>query len=220
MARSSAVASSSVWLLAGAVAGLSVGAVLYVAGVDDAAQLAWAITTAAGIVPAAWWVLDALRHRKLGVDLMALLALVGTLVIGEYLAGAVITVMLASGRVLERRAAGRARRELRSLLERAPKVVHRYVDGLVTEPAFDDVRAGDLLLVKPGEVVPVDGMVESDLAVLDESALTGEPLPVERSIGEVVRSGVVNAGAPFDMRATTSPSDSTYAGIVRLVASA
>ena len=220
MARSRAVTSSPVWLLAGAVVGLTVGAVLYFAGVEDAAQLVWAITTTAGVAPAAWWVFDALRRRKLGVDLMALLALVGTLVIGEYLAGAVITVMLASGRVLESRAAGRARRELRSLLERAPKAVHRYVGGLVTEPALDDVRAGDLLLVKPGEVVPVDGMVESDVAVLDESALTGEPLPVERSIGEVVRSGVVNAGAPFDMRATTSSSDSTYAGIVRLVASA
>ena len=220
MARRRVVTSSPVWLLVGAVVGLTAGAVLYFAGVDETAQLVWAITTVAGIMPATWWVFDALRRRKLGVDLMALLVLVGTLVIGEYLAGAVITVMLASGRMLESRAAGRARRELRSLLERTPKAVHRYVDGLVTEPALDAVKAGDLLLVKPGEVVPVDGMVESVVAVLDESALTGEPLPVERSIGEVVRSGVVNAGAPFDMRATTSASDSTYAGIVRLVASA
>ena len=79
---------------------------------------------------------------------------------------------------------------------------------------------GDLLLVQPGEVVPVDGRVESDAAVLDESALTGEPLPVTHATGDAVRSGVVNAGGPFDLRATTSAAESTYAGIVRLVSEA
>ena len=82
------------------------------------------------------------------------------------------------------------------------------------------MHVGDLLLVKPGEVIPVDGRVVSEAAVVDESALTGEPLPVERATGEAVRSGVVNAGGMFDLRATTTASDSTYAGIVRLVASA
>ena len=76
---------------------------------------------------------------------------------------------------------------------------------------------GDLLLVGSGEVVPVDGLVERGVAVLDESALTGEPLPVERPAGDRVCSGVVNAGSPFDLRATTSAADSAYAGIVRLV---
>jgi P-type E1-E2 ATPase len=85
---------------------------------------------------------------------------------------------------------------------------------------LESVVPGDLLLVSPGDIVPVDGIVTGRLAVLDESALTGEPRPVERGICEPVRSGVVNAGGPFDVRATATAQDSTYAGIVRLVARA
>ena len=160
------------------------------------------------------------RRRRLGVDVLAVLALVGALVIGEFFAGAVITLMLASGRALEARAAARARHELQALLARAPRVVHRYAARELTEPALEDVVPGDLLLVRSGEVVPVDGRVEADVAVLDESALTGEPLPVERRAGDAVRSGVLNAGGPFDLRATTTARESTYAGIVRLVSEA
>jgi heavy metal translocating P-type ATPase len=207
-------------LLVVAVTLLAAGGVLYLAGAPDAAHAVWAADTVAGIVPACWWVVDAARHQRLGVDALAVLALVGTLVIGEYLAGAVITVMLASGRALEARAASRARRELHALLARAPRVVHRYVDGELSSPPIEGVARGDLLLVQPGEVVPVDGLVESNAAVLDESALTGEPLPVTRATGDAVRSGVVNAGGPFDLRATTSAAESTYAGIVRLVSEA
>ncbi|MFP5287344.1 MAG: heavy metal translocating P-type ATPase, partial [Thermoanaerobaculia bacterium] len=113
-------------------------------------------------------------------------------------------------------AGARARRELAALLARAPKTVHRYESGLLTSPPVEEVRPGDLLLVKPGEVVPVDGLVE-EAAVLDESALTGESRPVERSVGELARSGTVNGGAPFRMRAVATSAESTYAGIVRLV---
>jgi len=142
---------------------------------------------------------------------------VGTLLVGEYLAGAVIAVMLASGRALEARASARATRDLHALLARSPRVVHRYVDGQLTTPALDDVVPGDLLMVATGEVVAVDGRVESGTAVLDESTLTGEPLPVDRPQGDAVRSGTVNAGSPFDLRVTTTAAEGTYAGIVRLV---
>ena len=209
-----------VLLLLLATAGLLAGGVAFLAGWGDVAHGVWAVTTVLGLVPAFWWVIDAARHHRLGVDVIAVLALVGTLVVQEYLAGAVIAVMLASGRTLEARAAVRARRDLRSLVERAPRVVHRYVGDQLTSPPPEEVGPGDLLLVQPGEVVPVDGLVDRDVAVLDESALTGEPLPVERGVGDAVRSGVVNAGGPFDLRATTSASDSTYAGIVRLVSAA
>jgi heavy metal translocating P-type ATPase len=207
-------------LLVVAVTLLGLGGVLYLAGATGVAHVVWAADTIVGIVPACWWVLDAARQRRLGVDALAVLALGGTLVIGEVLAGAVITVMLASGRTLEAHAARRAQRELHTLLARAPRVVHRYELGALTTPPIDDVVRGDLLLVQPGEVVPVDGRVESEAAVLDESALTGEPLPVTRAAGDAVRSGVVNAGGPLDLRATTSAPDSTYAGIVRLVSDA
>jgi heavy metal translocating P-type ATPase len=96
-------------------------------------------------------------------------------------------------------------------------VAHRYVDGNLTDPPLEQIAVGDLLLVQPGEVVPVDGTVRSGPAIVDESALTGEPLPVLRAVGDAVQGGAVNAGGPFDLLATTTSAGSTYAGIVRLV---
>jgi heavy metal translocating P-type ATPase len=207
-------------LLLVALVGLALGGMLYLLGRPDAGHVGWAVTAVLGATASVVWVVGDARQGRLGVDLIALVALLGTLATGEYVAGAVITVMLASGRTLEARAGARARRDLQALLERAPRVVHRYDDGELTSPDLADVGPGNLLLVQPGEVVPVDGLVADEPAVLDESALTGEPLPVERGTGDAVRSGVVNAGGPFDLRATTTASDSTYAGIVRLVAEA
>jgi len=207
-------------LLATMATGLVVGAVLHLAGLGGPGAAVWTATTVAAIVPAAWWVIDAARHRRLGVDLIALLALSGTVATGEQLAGAVIAVMLASGRSLETWATGRSERELRSLLDRAPHRAHRYVGDSIVDVDVDDVEMGDLVLVKPGEVIPVDGRVEVGVAIVDESALTGESLPVERQSGEVVRSGTVDAGGPFDLRAITTAVESSYAGVMRLVASA
>jgi heavy metal translocating P-type ATPase len=203
-------------LLAAALAGLSLGAAGRLAGAGQAADAVWAVTTSAALLPALVSVMADLWRRKPGVDIVAVLALAGCLGVGEFLAGAVIAVMLATGRVLERRAAARAERELHQLLARTPREVHRYEAGSLTSPPLSSVVPGDRLLVKPGEVVPVDGLLETP-GVLDESALTGEAVPVERTAGEPVRSGVVNAGAPFDLRATTTAAESTYAGIVRLV---
>ena len=204
-------------LLIASLLGLAAGGLVHLMGSSRVADVVWAALTVLGLAPAFGWVVAALRRGSVGVDLIAVLALVGTLAIGEFFAGALITTMLATGRVLEARAAARAERDLRALLERTPRVAHRYTEGQLTDAALADVRVGDLLLVPAGEVVPVDGQVESAAAVLDESALTGEPLPVERAGGDSVRSGVVNAGAGFDLRATTTAADSTYAGIVRLV---
>ncbi len=200
-----------------AIVGLVGGAVAAVAGADGVASICWIVITLVGVLLSTWWVITALVHRRVGVDLIALAALLGTLAIGEYLAGAVITVMLTTGRSLEAWAAGRAERELHALLEHAPRIAHRHQpDGLVDCP-LDGVAVGDVLLVRPGEVVPVDGTVRTGAAVIDDSALTGESLPVKREAGDVVRSGAVNAGGPFDLVATTTAADSTYAGIVRLV---
>src|SRR5512143_1175411 len=168
-------------LLAGTVAGLAVGLAAAGFGYHDVADLAWVVTTVLGLVPAVYWVVDSLRRGEPGVDVIAVLALVGALLVGEFLAGAVIAVMLASGRALEARASVRAARELTALLSRAPQVAHRYERGpqgatlRLSSPPVEDLGPGDLLLVRSGEVVPVDGLVERGVAVLDESALTGEP---------------------------------------------
>ena len=159
---------------------------------------------------------DVLRGRG-GVDVLALLALLGSAVLGEYLAGVVIAIMLASGRALEDYAAQRARRELSALLARAPRVAHRYHGDELESVPVEEIRAEDRLLIKAGEVIPVDGLLQKQPATLDESALTGESMPVERSPGDQVASGVVNAGGPFELVAVAGAEQSTFAGIVRLV---
>ncbi|WP_245666879.1 heavy metal translocating P-type ATPase [Actinomadura latina] len=197
--------------------GLVAGAAVRWTAGAGAGDLIWLLVTVLALVPAVWWVADGLLHRRFGSDVIAVLALAGTVAVGEALAGAVIAVMLTGGRLLEERAGRRARRDLSALLSLAPRVAHRRTDGggLATVDVAE-VRPGDRLLVRPGEVVPVDGLVERDTAVLDESTLTGEPLPVEHPAGDAVRSGAVNSGRPFELRATNDAGSSTYAGIVRL----
>ena len=216
-AESPPLAGSPATILLIVLAAVVAGGVLWLVGLHWAADIAWAAAVVLALIPLTISVARDLLHRETGVDLIALLAMAGSLSLGQYLAGAVVGLMLSGGQALERYAGARARRELSALLARAPRVVHRYEHGFLTAPEVGDVRKGDLLLVKPGEVVPVDGVLTSPSAVLDESALTGESRPAERLIGDTVRSGVVNADAPFDMRALTTADQSTYAGIVRLV---
>ncbi|WP_423836140.1 heavy metal translocating P-type ATPase [Streptomyces cathayae] len=203
-------------LLAVTASALTAGGVLWLLGDTDAADLCWALGTASAVVPAVGWVLTSLRRGHAGVDLIAVLALGGTLAVGEYLAGALIGLMLATGRALEATAQRRASRDLRALLAHAPRTARRRTGTEVRPVPLAEVAVGDLLVVGAGEVVPVDGQVVGPAAVLDESVLTGESAPVERRSGQTVRSGVVNAGGAFELRATATEQDSTYAGIVRL----
>jgi heavy metal translocating P-type ATPase len=210
----------AVLLLVVALAGLLAGGLARLASAGAAGDAAWFVVGCCGAAYALWAMIDSLRRRRLGVDAIALLAVAGAVAVGELLAAAVIAVMLASGRALESWADGRARRDLQALLAHAPRTARRYEGGRLVTVELGAVEPGDTLLVAPGEVVPVDGTLAGGSAVLDESALTGEALPVERSRGDQVRSGVVNAGGPFDLSASASAAESTYAGIVRLVAEA
>ena len=194
-----------------------VGSLLWAVGARHTADLVWAAAIVIALVPLGISVARDLAHGESGVDIIALLAMAGALVLGQYLAGAIIGLMLSGGQALERYASSRARRELSALLARAPREVHRYENGELVALDIDAVDVGDRLLVKSGEIVPVDGVVTSEYAQLDESALTGEALPADRPRGDRVRSGVVNVGAPFDLRALTTADESTYAGIIRLV---
>ena len=177
----------------------------------------WAASTSLGAAAALWWIVRSLREHRLGGDFVALLALAGALAVHEELAGAVIAVMLASGRALESYATGKADRELRSLLARAPRTARRRQGTTYETVPIESVKPGDVLNISRGDVLPVDGTILGGRAVLDESALTGEAFPVERFDSESVRSGIVNAGDAFDLVATTTAGDSTYAGIIRLV---
>lgn len=207
-------------LVAATVGALAAGGIAWLGGWRGLADDCWIAGTVLAIAPASVWVVSALRRRRGGVDLIALVSLIGCLLVAEYLAGALIAVMLTGGRALDAAAERRASHDLRALLERAPRFARRRVGTQVSVIPLDAVAVGDVLVVGPGEVVPVDGRVTEVTAVLDESVLTGEPLQVERGAGEPVRSGVINAGSAFELDATATAAESTYAGIVQLAAQA
>lgn len=176
----------------------------------------WSAITVAGLAYALFTVGRSILHRQLNVDVVAVLALAGSLAIGEPLAGAIIAAMLATGVFLESRAGARAKRDLSRLVARTPTTARRLRGDVVETVPLEEVSAGDRVLVGPGEIVPVDGRLLAG-ATFDESALTGEPLPVERAAGDAVRSGVANAAGAAEIVATGNAESSTYAAIVRLV---
>jgi heavy metal translocating P-type ATPase len=209
------------FLLVMAAGAVPLGLLLGALGLPRLAAILWASATAVTLVPLALSLVQSLRKRALGVDVIALLAMCGALALHEYLAGAVIALMLSGGRSLEDYAQARAQRELSALLRRAPRTAHRYEGETLCDISVEEVRRGDLLLIKPGEVLPVDGVVADAVAILDESALTGEARPLERKLGEQARSGTLNAtNAPFRLMAAAPAEQSTYAGIIRLVRAA
>jgi len=193
------------------------GGLLHLVGRDSIGDALWAATIAVMLVPLTWSVLRSLAHGDVGVDAIALVSMAGALALGEYAAGAVVALMLAGGNWLEDRAGRRARRELTKLVERAPRVAHVRVGGAVEEVPVERVAVGDVVVVRAGEVIPVDGIVGAGEAVVDESALTGEPLPATYARGGSVRSGTTNAGGVFELRTIRPASESAYAAIVRLV---
>ncbi len=199
---------------------LALGIAAHLVGLGRVGDLLWIGAGAVGIAQSTVTIVRGLRAGHVGVDVIALMALVGAIAVGEYLAASVIAVMLATGQALEDWATARARHDLSALIDRTPSVAHRYRDGALENVALAEVRPGETVMVASGEVVPVDGVVRTEGAILDESALTGEPLPVSRAPGERVASGVVNAGAPFDLLVVSSAAESTYSGIIRLVAEA
>lgn len=198
---------------------LVVGAVASVLGADGAAVAVWSVASAVVAVELVVVTVARLREGRIAVDLVALVALVGAIAMDEALAAVILALMVASGDALEQYAHRRAKRSLSELLSLAPKVAHRLTDGTIETVPVDEIAPGEVVLVKPGEVVPVDGNV-SEPAVLDESVLTGEAQAVHREVGEWAPSGSVNAGGAFRMSAAASAEESSYAGIVRLVRSA
>ncbi|MFA7249864.1 MAG: heavy metal translocating P-type ATPase [Dehalococcoidia bacterium] len=207
------------FLLIVTAAGLLGGLGLRWAGYVSTADALWAVISVLALLPLLVDTVRQLLARQAGVDLIAILAMAGALSFGEYLTAAVVALMLSTGAALEQYAAGRAERELSALLRRAPQTAHRMDGTTLTDIPVTEVRAGDQLLIKEADSIPVDGTLLQP-AMLDESALTGESRLVDRGIGDAVSSGVVNAGAPFQMRATATAEGSTYAGIIRLVESA
>jgi heavy metal translocating P-type ATPase len=203
-----------------AISGLAAGILAYVTGRPGLADLCWTLATAPVVAGLAVSIVRDFLAGRLGVDAIALVSMSAAIALGQPLAGAVVALMYSGGNVLEDIAIARAEHDLRSLVDRAPREAHRRVDDRIEDVPIGVVAAGDRLLVRAGEIVPVDGVVSSQAATIDESALTGEPIPVVKARGAAIFSGSLNTGEAFEMTASSVAGESTYAGIVRLVTAA
>jgi heavy metal translocating P-type ATPase len=156
-------------------------------------------------------------RREFGADLLAGLSIVTSIFLGQYLAGAVIVLMLAGGNALEDMAARRASAVLEALARRMPSVAHREIAGRTEDVALDGIHIGDVLVIYPHEVCPVDGVVVKGHGAMDESYLTGEPYHMSKAPGAAVLSGAINGDAALTIRSSRLPVDSRYARIMRVM---
>ena len=190
---------------------------LWLAGQPSLAQWPLLLIVVVGSIRVLWDLFQQLRRREFGVDLIAALAIMGSLLLKEYLAGAIIVLMLSGGEALEAFALRRARTSLAALAERAPRIAHLQEHDELRDISADAVEVGMRLVVKPGELVPVDGMVISGSSNVSEADLTGEPLPVRKEAGMTTMSGSVNLDGMLQVQATRPAAESQYAQILRLM---
>ena len=191
--------------------------VFWLAGRGDIANWILLAVALLGGLPLLWETLKQLFHREFGVDLIAILSIGGSIVLEQYLAGALVVLMMSGGEALEAYALRRARSSLSALAERAPRSAHIWRgEELITIPA-EQVEVDMVIVVKPGELVPVDGVVTSGSSSVSEADLTGEPVPVRKATGMLILSGSVNLDGVLEIRASKRSSESKYAQIVRLV---
>ncbi|SEQ15692.1 ATPase, P-type (transporting), HAD superfamily, subfamily IC/heavy metal translocating P-type ATPase [Pseudomonas sp. NFACC02] len=207
-------------LLLISIAALLAGLFANTFGRPDLAHFFWTASAVLLMVVTGLEVIISVLRKQVGVDLIALLSIAAGLWFSQFLVVAVIAVMLASGRSLEFYTSQRAERELRRLIQRAPTFAWRLEGESLTQVPLDCVMPGQRILVRMGEVIPLDGVLVMSGATVDESALTGEPIPVGFSAGATIRSGSVNVGAPFTLQVTHRAGESTYAGIVRMAEAA
>jgi heavy metal translocating P-type ATPase len=200
--------------------GLALGFLAQLSGYGDWSDRIWGACAVPVLLVLLFEIVSSLRRGDVGLDIVAALSMSAALVFGEELAAAVVALMYSGGQYLENFAERHARREMTALLARVPRTALRHRNGALEEIALEAVAPGDRLLVRRGDVVPVDGAVEGGLAVLDQSALTGEAMPVQRTAGDAVMSGSTNVGDAFDLSVSRRAAESTYAGIVRLVEAA
>lgn len=207
------------WLSVALLAAI-IGLALQLSGFKTEAKWLLGTVSLAAAVPLVWDMITNLRHGKYGIDILAATAIVTSVVLGEVWAAIVLVIMLTGGESLEAYAERRAHAELDSLLKRAPQIAHVIRSRKTVDVKASDVHPGDKIIVKPGEIVPVDAEILEGLSTFDESNLTGESLPVERSLGQQILSGSINQDAVVTAKALHGAADSQYQQIVALVKSA
>jgi heavy metal translocating P-type ATPase len=202
---------------------LVVGALGIVLALAGAGTLVPWIFGGYALAIAAWQAVGMVRQllrREFGLDVLAITAIIATVLVGEFIAALLVVLMLTGGEALEDYANRRAKRELDALLARAPQRARVQRDGGFADVAVDEVVVGDVVLIRPSEVVPVDGVLLSPTTTVDESSLTGESIPVEKVAGDTLLSGSVNGVQAVELRASATASASQYQQIVALVAAA
>lgn len=170
-----------------------------------------------GGLPLVWKLAVKVLRKEFGADLIAGISIVSAVLLGEYLAGALVVLMLSGGAAIEGYAVDRASSVLRALASRLPSVAHRKKPGGIEDVPVGEIAAGDELVVFPHEIAPVDGQVIDGTGVMDESFLTGEPYLMAKAPGTEVISGAVNGDTALTIRATRKAQDSRYANIMRVV---
>ena len=208
------------FLIGFAATGLVVGGLLNWFAYPVPAGWAWSIATAPVLFGLLLQITVSLRKGDIGLDIVAALSMSAALVFGEPLAANVVAMMYAGGQLLEDFAQGRAKKEMAALMGRVAQTAMRFDGDALHKVAIAEIKPGDRLLIRQGDVLPVDGRVVSEVAVLDLSALTGEALPQNIMKGSEALSGSASAGAAFELVASRPATESTYAGIVRLVEAA
>ena len=189
--------------------GLGLGFAMPLLGQSAWQDRVWAAFTVPVLIVLVYDIVATLRRGEVGLDIVAVLSMAAALVVGQELAAAVVALMYAGGQFLEAFAERHARREMTALLARVPRSAVRYRAGGLEEVDLDLIVPGDRLLIRQGDVIPADGIVASGLAVLDQSALTGEPIPVQQHAGDQVMSGSNNAGEAFDLTVSHRAAEST-----------
>jgi heavy metal translocating P-type ATPase len=201
-----------------ALVGLAVGAILQFAFLQPSvARWVWYGTLIIGGAPVVWNTLRGVLRKQFAADIVAMLAIIAAILMDQAFAGVVVVLMQSGGEAIEDYGLRRASSSLDALLARAPKIARRIKEGKIEEVPVTEVEVGDQLVVRPGDIVPVDGTIVSGSSEIDESALTGEPLPKPKSIGDKVLSGSINTNLAFQLHADKQSSESQYSKIVELV---
>ncbi len=193
---------------------------LDIGGIDTAAHWILGTTAILSALPLLYGMIQDLRDGKYGIDILAATAIITSVILHEYWTAIIIVFMLTGGESLEDYAEKRARVELDSLLNRAPKKAHILRGRKVVDVAVKEIRVGDKVIIKPGEIVPVDGVIVDGESSLDESSLTGESLPIDKKKGDQLMSGALNMEGVMTLRATHTAEDSQYEQIIKLVKNA
>lgn len=163
---------------------------------------------------------DSLRERKIDIDLLMILAAIGAVIVGAPFEGAMLLFLFSLSNVLQSYALGRTRRAIEALMELRPAQANIWRDGQLVTLPIDKVRIGEHFTVRPGEGIPLDGIVEEGHSALDEASLTGESLPVSKGVGDTVFAGTINQNGSLEVRVTQLANDSTLAKLIDLVAEA